>query len=74
VPRGVANSYQTLEDNVTYTYLVNAHWSADAKYTFVNLFDPELNIAWPIPKEQAICSEKDSQHSLLKDVIPMDIA
>ena len=29
VPRGVANSYQTLEKNITYTYLVNAHWSAD---------------------------------------------
>src|ERR1700712_3890032 len=29
VPRGVANSYQTLEESVTYTYLVNAHWSAD---------------------------------------------
>lgn len=31
VPRGIANSYQTLEPNVTYTYLVNAHWSPDAK-------------------------------------------
>src|ERR1700751_3964871 len=27
VPRGVANGYQTLEEGVTYTYLVNAHWS-----------------------------------------------
>lgn len=72
VPRGVANGYQTLEDNITYTYLVNAHWSPDAKYAAVNLFDPELNIPWPIPKDQAIFSEKDSNNQMLKDVNPMD--
>lgn len=73
VPRGVANGYQTLEPNITYTYLVNEHWSPDAKYTFVNLFDPELNIQWPISKEQAITSEKDDTHPLLKDVTPMEV-
>ena len=26
VPRGVGNSYQTLEDNTAYTYLVNDHY------------------------------------------------
>ncbi len=73
VPRGVANGYQTLEDSVTYTYLVNAHWSPDAKYTFVNLFDPAVGIDWPIAREQAIVSEKDLGHPLLKDVIPMEV-
>lgn len=65
VPRGVANGYQTLEENVTYTYLVNEHWSPEAKYTFVNLFDDELNIQWPIAKRQAIYSEKDKGHPSL---------
>lgn len=73
VPRGVANAYQTLEPKVTYTYLVNEHWSPEAHYTFVNLFDPELNINWPISKEKAITSEKDDAHPLLKDVIPMEV-
>jgi dTDP-4-dehydrorhamnose 3,5-epimerase len=59
VPRGVANGYQTLEENVTYTYLVNDHWSPNAKYTFVNAYDPEIAIEWPITKDQAIMSEKD---------------
>jgi dTDP-4-dehydrorhamnose 3,5-epimerase len=68
VPRGVANGYQTLEENVTYTYLVNAHWSAEAKYTFVNLFDPALGIEWPIGREQAIISEKDAGHPLLANL------
>jgi dTDP-4-dehydrorhamnose 3,5-epimerase len=73
VPRGVANGYQTLDPNVTYTYLVNAHWSPEAKYTFVNLFDSELGIDWPIAKEKAIVSDKDATHPLLKDVIPMEV-
>lgn len=72
VPRGVANGYQTLQPNITYTYLVNAHWSPEAKYQAVNLFDPELEINWPIPKDQAIVSEKDAVNPMLKDVSPMD--
>lgn len=73
VPRGVANGYQTLEDNVTYAYLVNAHWSPEAYYTFVNLFDKHVAIDWPIPQEESIISEKDANHPLLKDVIPMEV-
>jgi dTDP-4-dehydrorhamnose 3,5-epimerase len=72
VPRGVANGYQTLEDNTTYTYLVNEHWSADAKYAAVNLFDPELKIDWPIGRDQAIVSEKDQSTPSLKDIEPME--
>ena len=73
IPRGVANGYQTLEANVAYTYLVNDHWSPEAQYTFVNLFDPALDIKWPISQEQAIISEKDAGHPLLKDVTPMEV-
>jgi dTDP-4-dehydrorhamnose 3,5-epimerase len=73
VPRGVANGYQTLTPNVTYTYLVNEHWSPEAKYTFVNLFDPDINIQWPINKKLAIISDKDATHPLLKDIKPMEV-
>lgn len=73
VPRGVANGYQTLDEHVTYTYLVNAHWSPDAQYTFVNAFDPTLGIEWPISKDQAITSEKDDNHPMLADVTPMEV-
>ena len=73
VPRGVGNSYQTLEDNTAYVYLVNAHWSAEAQseYTFLNLADPTAAIAWPIPLEEAERSEKDLAHPELADVVPM---
>lgn len=74
VPKGVANGFQTLEPNTAYTYLVNDHWSPEAKYTFVNLFDSELAIDWPIPADQAIISDKDQKHPLLKNVKPMDLS
>ncbi len=69
VPRGVANGYQTLEPNITYTYLVNQHWSPDAKYVSVHLYDPALCIEWPIPQDKAIVSDKDNNNPLLKDLV-----
>ncbi|MEK7171156.1 MAG: dTDP-4-dehydrorhamnose 3,5-epimerase [Patescibacteria group bacterium] len=74
VPRGVANGYQTLEPNVTYTYLVNAHWSPEAKYTFVNLFDSDLGLDWPITQKNAIVSEKDASHPRLKDITALELS
>ena len=73
VPRGVGNSFQALEDGTAYTYLVNAHWSAELKktYTFVNLADPELDIQWPILLDQCELSEADKAHPMLKDALPM---
>ncbi|WP_427117774.1 sugar nucleotide-binding protein [Pseudarthrobacter scleromae] len=71
IPRGVANSYQTLEDNTSYVYLVNDHWSADAEYTFLNLADETAKIQWPIPLDEAEVSEKDSGHPRLPDVRPI---
>lgn len=69
VPRGVANGFQTLEDETVYMYLVNDHWSPDGQYAFVNLADPELGINWPLPLESAEMSDKDKAHPLLKDAL-----
>ena len=73
VPRGVGNAFQALEDGTAYTYLVDAHWSAELKrtYTFVNLADPDLAIAWPIPLSDCELSEADRHHPMLSDVEPM---
>jgi dTDP-4-dehydrorhamnose 3,5-epimerase len=73
VPLGVANGYQTLEPNVTYTYLVNAHWSPEVKYVGVNLFDPALKIAWPVGQDKAIVSDKDLHNPVLSDMPPVEI-
>jgi dTDP-4-dehydrorhamnose reductase len=71
VPRGVGNSYQTLEPDTAYTYLVNDHWSATAEYTFLNLADETVAIEWPIPLSDVEVSEKDLAHPRLGDVVPM---
>ncbi|MEZ3160062.1 bifunctional dTDP-4-dehydrorhamnose 3,5-epimerase family protein/NAD(P)-dependent oxidoreductase [Microbacterium sp. BWT-B31] len=71
VPRGVGNSYQTLEPDTAYTYLVNDHWSPSASYTFLNLSDETAAIDWPIPLDQVEISAKDLEHPRLADVTPM---
>jgi dTDP-4-dehydrorhamnose 3,5-epimerase len=71
VPRGCGNSFCTLEPNTVYNYLVNAHWSPDAEYTLVNLFDPQLAVPWPLPRDQLIYSEKDAGHPMLDSVTPI---
>jgi dTDP-4-dehydrorhamnose reductase len=71
VPRGVGNSYQTLEDDTAYIYLVNDHWSPQAAYTNVNLADDAAAIAWPIPLADAEISAKDLAHPSLADVTPV---
>lgn len=73
VPRGVGNSFQALENNTVYTYLVNEHWTPEAqsKYTFLNLADPMVAIKWPIALTEAELSEKDKVHPFLKDIKPM---
>ncbi|MCB0912046.1 MAG: sugar nucleotide-binding protein [Propionibacteriaceae bacterium] len=73
VPRGVANSYQTLDHGTVYSYLVNEHWSPDslAEYTYLNLADPTVAVAWPIPLAEATISAADAGHPHLQDVRPM---
>jgi dTDP-4-dehydrorhamnose 3,5-epimerase len=70
VPKGVGNSYQALDDDTIYSYLVNAHWSPEARYTSVNLADETLAIEWPIPLDEAELSDKDRAHPRLADVTP----
>jgi len=71
VPRGIANGFQTLEDNTVYMYLVNDHWSPNGEYSFVSIFDKSLGIKWPIHLEDAIISDKDRQHPNLADATPV---
>jgi dTDP-4-dehydrorhamnose reductase len=71
VPRGVGNSYQTLEDATSYAYLVTQHWRPGVSYPAVRLDSPGLDVDWPIPLSEAEISEKDLATSALADVEPM---
>ena len=75
LPRGVANSFQTLEPNTYYLYSVNEHWCADnyEQYAFINLADQTLDIRWPIKLTEAIISDRDKNHPMLSDVAPVAI-
>jgi dTDP-4-dehydrorhamnose 3,5-epimerase len=74
LPKGVANSFQTLEPETYYLYSVNDFWSAEnyEKYSFVNLNDADLAIDWPIPLDQAIINDRDRHHPALKNVKPTE--
>ncbi|MCD4526956.1 bifunctional dTDP-4-dehydrorhamnose 3,5-epimerase family protein/NAD(P)-dependent oxidoreductase [Nocardioides sp. cx-173] len=71
VPRGVGNSYQTLEDGVAYSYLVNEHWRPGTAYPALNLADETAAIPWPIPLAESEISEKDLHNPFFADVVPM---
>jgi len=71
VPRGVGNSYQTLEDGVAYTYLVNEHWRPGTAYPAADLGDPALAIPWPIPLAECEISEKDQHNPTIDQVVAM---
>jgi dTDP-4-dehydrorhamnose 3,5-epimerase len=71
VPRGVGNSYQTLEDGVSYSYLVNEHWRPATAYPALDLADPTAAIPWPIPLAEAEISDKDLANPRLDAVTPM---
>jgi dTDP-4-dehydrorhamnose 3,5-epimerase len=72
VPRGVANSYQTLEPDTAYVYLVNDHWSPGTTYPAVALDDPALGIEWPVPLDRAVVSDKDRANPPLAAVAPFE--
>ena len=65
VPRGVGNSYQTLEDDTAYSYLVNQHWRPGIAYPALALDDPTVAIPWPIPLAESAISEKDRSNPRL---------
>lgn len=74
LPRGVANSFQVLEDSTYYVYSTNSHWRPDNydQYCFVNLADPDIEVNWPISLKHSIMSERDKSHPMLKEIKPME--
>lgn len=73
VPRGVANAHQVLEDGTTLAYLLEHHWTPQARdrSSAVDPFDPALAIPWPIGRERAIVAHRDLMHPRLADARPM---
>ena len=71
--RGVATGHQVLEDDSTFTYLMEQHWTPEGRgrASTVDLFDPALGIEWPIGREHAIVAHRDTLNPPLAHAEPM---
>ncbi len=69
VPPGVGNSFLVTKGPLYYLYCVNQlyHERDKSGDMAISLFDPELDISWPISKNQMIISERDKNSITLKE-------
>ncbi|MDH8701830.1 dTDP-4-dehydrorhamnose 3,5-epimerase [Dysgonomonadaceae bacterium PH5-43] len=58
IPRGFAHGFCVLSDEALLLYKVDNVYAPSAERT-IDCFDKDINIAWPISKEEAILSDKD---------------
>lgn len=71
VPTGVANSVCALEGPLLYHYAVDAFYE-DRDVTgdkAISIFDPDLNLQWPIDREQMIISQRDKDTITLAELL-----
>lgn len=66
VPRGFAHGFAVLSEIAVFQYKCDNYYSP-ANDGGINIKDDSLSIDWIIPTENAILSEKDLKHDLLKD-------
>jgi len=69
IDKGFAHGFAVLSDKAVFQYKCDEfyHPEADAG---ISILDPTLGIDWRIPAGQAILSDKDTRHPLLKDTQP----
>ncbi len=72
LPSGVGNSLCVLDGPVDYLYLVDRLYEDRDKSgdVAISLFDPDLDIPWPIEKENMIISERDTNSITLREKCP----
>ena len=66
VPRGFAHGFAVLSETAIFQYKCDNFYHPEADGG-ISILDDSLGIDWRIPTEQAILSEKDTKHPLLKD-------
>lgn len=66
VPRGFAHGFSVLSDTAVFQYKCDNYYAPQAEGG-ISILDPALGIDWRIDPQQAILSEKDTRHPLLKD-------
>ena len=70
IPKGFAHGFSVLSDVAVFQYKCDEFYAPQSE-AGICLNDPSLGIDWRIPADQAILSEKDLHHPLLRDVEPL---
>ena len=66
IPRGFAHGFAVLSDTAVFQYKCDNYYCPEADGG-ISIVDPSLGIDWGIALEEAILSDKDKKHPLLKD-------
>jgi dTDP-4-dehydrorhamnose 3,5-epimerase len=66
VPRGFAHGFAVLSETAVFQYKCDNFYAPQADGG-ISIKDDSLDIDWHIPTDNAILSEKDLKHALLKD-------
>lgn len=66
IPVGFGHGFVALTDQAGFAYKVTDYYCPAGERTIV-WSDPELNIQWPIRREEAIVSDKDQQGARFRD-------
>lgn len=72
VEKGIANSYAVLEGPADYFYVFDQLYRDrdPAGDKAISVFDPDLNIQWPIAKEDIIVSDRDKDSITIRELYP----
>ncbi|MDE6443286.1 MAG: dTDP-4-dehydrorhamnose 3,5-epimerase [Muribaculaceae bacterium] len=66
IPRGFAHGFAVLSDIAVFQYKCDNYYAPEADGG-ISIVDPSLGIDWQMDIAEAILSEKDTRHPLLKD-------
>ncbi len=68
IPKGFAHGFAVLSDLAVFQYKCDEFYHPEAEGG-ISLLDPSLGIDWRISPADAILSDKDKNHPLLKDLV-----
>ncbi len=66
IPRGFAHGFVVLSEEAVFQYKCDNYYAPEADGG-VSILDASLGIDWRIATEEALLSEKDKHHAMLKD-------
>ena len=66
IPKGFAHGFVVLSETAVFQYKCDEFYHPEADGG-ISILDESLGIDWKIPTEEALLSEKDTKHPLLKE-------